>query len=651
MNFFGILPIIFLIGLASGVLNHAIWPMECAALALLTVLFMSWCAGFRSCLTQSMLGVWTGSFLVLWLLWSAIGAAWISPVPAVAWWSLAHDALGIGVFISGIYYAQKMGNRRWRDPLRAVAVLVIGIVVASWFSGDLFNRSQNIWGGINSNLLANLFIPLLVFPFAVLGMRKESGSWDRWLLLIGLMAGLIFCWLSGRRLAVAAIVLAIGGALIFRVPRRDLRLMLGFAMLGLMAVVVAMAMGFLPGTESGDALRPLLYRAAWGEFMAHPMLGIGPAGGYAMQEGMCESARVLTASGSFVIHAHSTVLEVLVSGGAIGFGLLAAAAACLLGSVAPSRRVELGCVIGAVLPAILVDASPGSLLGHVWVPFVLGCAWTADEAPLKSPNKAASLIGAVGLLTAITAGISLWTQSLTVARITRNPAIIQYLAAIKNVRNPDFVSQFVSFTQNAPDLNADSESLRIALSAAHHYCGWFVHWPELAWSMRRAEPTIEDMDALAAVLRRTPFQDAPYGDLAAIDLMHLSPTLRVRAQAIARADADSPDLDGAVVVWRQTIATALARPLSDAERERYRLILERYPEIPGIAAAGLWLYARGALNDAAIFSRIRMGLRLARTDTSLFMGMMSNLTPEQLARLADLDRKMQLGLPWPQTPP
>jgi hypothetical protein len=298
-----------------------------------------------------------------------------------------------------------------------------------------------------------------------------------------------------------------------------------------------------------------------------------------------------------------------------------------------------------MLPIILVDASPGSLMGHVWMPFLIGCACAKEDVAVRTRVKSHKIINMVIIMSACAASVWMWTQSLAVARLNKNSGVSLYMGALQRVRNPDLMSQLVSYMKAAPDFDPNSSSLRAALTIARMTCGWFMHWPELAWSMRSSPPSSVDMDALDAVLRRSPFQDTPYEDLATIDPANLSPALRTRKARIEQASDDSSSIEGAAAIWRQTIAASIERPLLEAEKRRYLVILERYPEIPGIAAVGLWLYARGILDNQAVFYRIRMGLRLARTDSSLFMNMINNLTVQQRERLMELDHDLQLGLP------
>ena len=638
-------PAIMLTGLSVGVFFHCIWPMECAAVLMLASLLFDFTLGYRNKFFEDSRVCWAATFLIVWVLWSAIGATWISEVPEIAWSTVAHDVIGISVLFSGLFYAQVEAENRWKNPLRAAAVFIIGVTIASWFSGDLIQRNPNIWAGVNVGLVANLMVPILILPFVVPSVRRGLNRWDCGLVILGLVIGLVLCWLTGRRLTMAALALAVCGGGVFQVPSRYLKTVLVMVSIGILAVLIATATGIMPGTQSGDALRPLVYRAAWDEFLAHPIWGIGPAGGYAVQEGVSESARVLTASAAFVVHAHSTALEVLVSGGSVGFILLITAGGCLVNSVRPSRLMEVGCVVGALLPAVLFDASPGSLLGNMWIPFVIGCACAGGSTRPIESQKAQRLLIPLWGLAATVAVVWLLVQSLAVARIIKNAPPERFLAAIQQIRNPDFISQFVSFIQTATKSQPKSDLLRTSLSAAKDRCGWFMRWPELVWSMRQLNPTVGDMDALAAVLRRSPFQDAPYDDLAAIDPARWSPALRTQAQKVALATAESPGIDGAVVVWRQTIAATITRHLSLEEKGRFGLVLEQYSEVPGVAAAGLWLYARSELDSSNTFARISMRLRLARTDASLFTGMMRSLSSEQLKRLMDLDRALNLGLP------
>lgn len=640
-----ILPAILLAGMSAGVLGGRRWPMAPGDIAMLATLLIAISCALRQGIDRFTLERWPSLLLVGWLTWSMVGILVASPVPDVAWWALARDVIGACILLAGMRHAQALDEKRWSDPLIAAALTVVGITVASFFSGDLTNRLANIWGGVNVNLIAALLLPVLILPLVIPDMRRGLGRPVYWFVLLALAVGLLLCWFTGRRLALASLVLAVCGVGIFSLPGRGLRVLAGVIFVAVIGVVVAMATGAVPGTQNGDSLRPLLYRASWGEFLLHPLAGIGPAGGYAMQEGTSEAARVLTASSAFVVHPHSSLLEVLVSGGGIGLLLLLGVAVGLAIGVPPARRAAAGGVFGALLPAILVDAAPGSLLGHLWVPFVIGCACAPGETARTLPQRPAKMLVAGLCLLALPAAIWLLFQAVALTRIGRDPRPEQVLSAAIINRDPSFSGELVSLAQQKSGF--DQRVLPDTLRQVREHGGWFMRWPELTWSMRGSKPTADDFDALAAVLRRTPFQDAPYIDLAASDPEQWSPALKRRARIILDSSIDSPGMDGAVVIWRQTIAAEAGRPLTPAEQARFASVFQRYPEVPGVTAAALWLHARNDYADPGDFRRLRMQMRLALSDSSLFAGMMKSLAPGQLARLVALDDELQLGLPRP----
>ena len=640
----GVLPILLTAGISLGTLSGAHWPMSAGWVAILLAAVAAHVLGLFQFRRSAAAVHPTMLWLLAWLGWSACGAAWLSPQPGCAWNTWAMDALGCSALLLGQQYARATGDQRWRVPLLSAAVMVLAVAAASFGNGDLAVRTANVWGGMNIGTVTNLMVPILLTAFLIPAMRSSGARWERVLMVCAMITGIGISLLTGRRLALAALLLSSGMAALLWCRSRSMRWALGTGMVLLVLVMAAFAIGVLPGFQQGDALRPLVYSAAWDEFLLHPLTGIGPAGGYTMQEGSSQGARLLTASQGFVIHAHSSLLETLVSGGVIGLALLTI---FIWNSFSGTESDEYaaGKIIWAgMLPTILFDTAPGDITGHLWLPFLFGCSFPPATSS-SSPGRGSTVL-ASGFLRCAGLASAVWLlfQAALIARIGHHPTAETQLTALAHIRNPDLTNQILNQVNQAPS-GLDEDLKRTALALALQNCGWFVRWPELRWLQRQAVPNTEDLAALAAILRRSPFQDAPYFSLDRLEAAQLTPELTARKELLATLTPDSPGLDGAIVTWRHTIAEALRHPLSSAQQTAYNNLLQQYAEISGIAAVGCWLYARGQLDgDILVPLTSRLQFAISR-DGSLILGMMKNLTPAQLARLHELEQHTGLRLP------
>lgn len=287
-------------------------------------------------------GWWPLPFLV----YAAVNAAWISPVPWLGWHDWLWWAQMTAVFWVVLNLADHARAACWLLGTLAVLALVAVVLAAyqvfvrpDWLmlgrqqAEQFIGRASGPFGIPNS--LAALL--LLVLPLAVaLVLRRGASAVQR--LAAGYLAlvcavGLVLTASRGAWLALVVVVLAAPLVIGRRSWGWRLR-RLGLAGL-LVAALVATAYVTLPtlrtrfetmARESGEWTRPIMWRGAWQLFAAHPAWGSG-AGSYNV---LFEKHRPATFQMD-AQWAHNDYLNTLSDYGAVGFGLFFGAAAVMVG--------------------------------------------------------------------------------------------------------------------------------------------------------------------------------------------------------------------------------------------------------------------------------------------------------------------------------
>ncbi len=299
---------------------------------------------------------WTLPFLA----YGVINVLWVSPVPWRGWqdWSTWMQMAAV--------FAVVLNGVRSRGPLGMllVAVLLLGLAAALLGAGQrflapewlplgrtqdaqFFGRASAPFG--NPNSLAGLLV-LLIPPGLALALRRGASSYERvlfgWMALM-LAAGLVLTLSRGGWLA---LTLALAAWPVWRGWARFRRrgLLIGAAVLVVMAGATWGVMNMSTFARQravtlwhdlGERSRPVMWRAAWANFTAHPWVGTG-AGSYDV---MFEQHRPETEQ-KRPVWAHNDYLNTLSDYGGIGLLLLGVA----VGGAAWSARRERAGASGAL---------------------------------------------------------------------------------------------------------------------------------------------------------------------------------------------------------------------------------------------------------------------------------------------------------------
>jgi len=294
------------------------------------------------------------AWLVPFLVYGAANVLWVAPMPWRGWQDWVGCALMAAMFVVVLHGVR---SREGRLALLA-AILLIGlgaVAVGSWQrflapewlplgrtqDTQFLGRASAPFG--NPNSLAGLLV-LLVPPCVGLALRRGASAHERvvaaWLALV-FLAGLALTLSRGGWLALS-LALAVwpvwrGGSRF-----RGRGVLVGFLVLVAMAAVTWGLVRSSPQAKQravalwddvGERSRPMMWRAAWANFRAHPWVGTG-AGSYDVR---FELHRPETEQ-KRPVWAHNDYLNTLSDYGGIGLLLLAVA----VGGVTWQARRERG---------------------------------------------------------------------------------------------------------------------------------------------------------------------------------------------------------------------------------------------------------------------------------------------------------------------
>ncbi len=296
------------------------------------------------------------------LAYAAANAAWVSPVPWLGWTDWLNWAQMIGVFwvvLNGV--VTTAGRRCVAAVLVSLGLLSAALacyqhfVQPDWLmlgrrqAAQYLGRSSGPFGIPNS---LGIFLALLIPPVGFLARRPGRPG------VRGLWAGALCLLAAGFVLAVSrGAWLALAGAFALRAvlaPGRGFgrRISSAAATLGAAAALGALFYLAFPlmrervdqlVSNAGERSRPVMWRAAWRIFAAHPVLGSG-AGSY---DSAFESFRP---EGNLdqPTYAHSDYLNTLSDYGAVGFLLFFVPAGLIVRRWAGARGLAGAAVTGLV---------------------------------------------------------------------------------------------------------------------------------------------------------------------------------------------------------------------------------------------------------------------------------------------------------------
>jgi hypothetical protein len=306
------------------------------------------------------------------LAYAACNVAWVTPVPWLGAVDLLNWAQGIAVFwivLNGI---------RSTECRRVLVLVIVALAVTSAAVGvyehfvdprwlmlgrtqlDQFvGRSAGTFGFPNSQ---GVLMALLIPPVAGISFRKGRIPAVRIgavVALVALVTGFILAISRGAWLALAA-----AAALqTFLAPGQSAGRRFagaGAVLAGAVAVVVVLYASFPLMHERmvefvvdvGERTRPIMWRGAWGIFLAHPVFG----GGAGCFDCLFESFRPVGFRG-MPVYSHCDYLNTLCDYGLTGFVLFFGAAAMVLWRCAGARGLGAAAFTGLLAFALhlLVD--------------------------------------------------------------------------------------------------------------------------------------------------------------------------------------------------------------------------------------------------------------------------------------------------------
>jgi O-antigen ligase len=282
-------------------------------------------------------GAAAGLPFVPFLLFTAVSARWLTPVPWLGW----IDSYGWleAVLVFAVASTLRRSSVRWFLWGTLFAVALGGVAAAAWQRfvdptwlmlgreqvDQYLARSSGFFGSPNS--FAALLLLVLPTAGALAAGRRTHLLWRvffAWLALV-LGFGLVLtisrgAWL-GLFVALASWPLWFG--------RRSWRVRLGFVAAILAGCVVLAAAGYLASPkiqdrlvhfvrDSGERSRPIMWRAGWREFLARPWTGSGAGSFDTVFEKHRPEGVVLRP-----VWAHNDYLNTLSDYGVIGVLLLA----------------------------------------------------------------------------------------------------------------------------------------------------------------------------------------------------------------------------------------------------------------------------------------------------------------------------------------
>ncbi len=277
------------------------------------------------------------------LAWAAANAAWVTPVHWLGWIDWLNWAQGVAVFwvvLNGV--VTRIGRRSVAAVVVALGLLSAALacyqhfVQPDWLTlgrhqaAQFIGRSSGTFGIPNS---LGIFMALLIPPVGFLVLRPGRPA------IRGLWAGALGLLAAGFVLAISrGAWLALAGAFALRpvlAPGRDLGRRMASAAASVAAAAAFGGIIYLSFplmrervhqlvSNAGERSRPVMWRAAWRIFEAHPVLG-GGAGSYdSFFEGFRPEGNLDQPT-----YAHCDYLNTLADYGGVGFLLFFGAGALI----------------------------------------------------------------------------------------------------------------------------------------------------------------------------------------------------------------------------------------------------------------------------------------------------------------------------------
>lgn len=409
----------------------------------------------------------------------------------------------------------------------ASALTAVVVAILNRLHGHVGDMNTTCFAYGHVNVFANTVGPVLWAWCAFLISEKQFRRDRGWLVLaaLGSIAFAVVAIDTGRRGAALGISAA-GGLLALMWIWRRSRAVALVLVAGLLVVTWSIGVRlFADPVPTLRNERVALYRAGWHTAIEGLPWGFGHYGALQVQTGANESARHLTATGTWGTHIHNEFLDALLDGGpialalVIGLGVLGAFKISRVSDSSQRRAAVAGAA--AVFVHLMTDNVYGTEVGQVWLGLAAGIVWAMPSVAVQQPALRLLIwpipVPSVRLIAWPLVLLATWgaMHAIYPAVLHRDAYPSVHVLCLRQALDPTSVQMRAAHVLMFTDPPVDEKSKAKVVKMAVEKMGWTPTMAAAEANYRWSEgPPAETVTALLRLVRMNPFRRKAYQLLA-----------------------------------------------------------------------------------------------------------------------------------------